>query len=55
MAASPNALNVTQIKGTSVSLSWEAPACDGGVSITDYRISYSQDQGATWLSATKAA
>jgi alpha-tubulin suppressor-like RCC1 family protein len=35
---------------TAVSLSWTAPASDGGSAITDYVVEYSDDGGTTWAS-----
>ena len=34
--------------GTSVGLSWTAPADDGGSAVTGYMIEYSEDSGETW-------
>jgi titin len=33
---------------TEVSLTWSAPAIDGGSAITDYEVEYSSDSGTTW-------
>ncbi len=41
--------SVTGIAGDGqVSLTWNAPASDGGTSITDYIIQYSSDKGSSW-------
>jgi titin len=42
----------TSVSGTAgnaeVSLTWSAPASDGGSAITDYEVEYSSDSGTTW-------
>ena len=54
-AAAPANLVPTLVRGTSVALSWDAPSCDGGASVTDYRISFSSDSGQSWVTVSKAA
>ena len=46
---------VTGVSGTSVDLIWDAPSCDGGVSITNYNISFSSDAGISWTQVTKSS
>jgi hypothetical protein len=38
-----------------VSLTWSAPASNGGKAITDYTIQYSSDSGSTWTTFSKTA
>ena len=49
----------TALSGTSgnaqVSLTWTAPASNGGVSITDYSVQYSSDSGSTWTTFSRTA
>lgn len=45
----PTGLTVVGNGSGSVSLSWTAPASNGGSAISDYRIEYSTDGGATWV------
>ncbi|NDC47898.1 MAG: hypothetical protein EBZ61_02240 [Micrococcales bacterium] len=54
-AAAPENLSPGVIKSNSVTLNWDAPGCDGGSPISDYRISYSFDAGASWTTVTKPA
>ena len=43
----PTALSVTT-GDSQVSLSWTAPVRNGGATITDYNVQYSNDNGSTW-------
>jgi len=54
VSSEPLGLYATTIRGTSLALAWEPPVCSGGVSITDYRVSFSWDQGVNWTNATRA-
>ena len=38
-----------------VSLTWTAPASNGGVSITDYSVQYSSNSGSTWTTFSRTA
>lgn len=41
--------------GSSASVSWTAPASNGGSAITDYTIQYSSDSGSTWTTFSHTA
>ena len=46
---------VTGSAGASqVSLTWTAPASNGGYAITDYRVQYSSDSGSNWTNFSRA-
>jgi titin len=47
LAGAPTAL-VAVGGGNEATLSWSAPASNGGAAISDYRIEYSSDSGAQW-------
>ena len=51
----PESLLLTAVTGTSVGLAWDPPSCDGGAAVTDYRISYSYDGGASWSNFSHTA
>jgi len=46
-AGAPTGLTATP-EGTEATLSWTAPASNGGSALTDYTVEYSSDSGATW-------
>ncbi|MFN4000502.1 fibronectin type III domain-containing protein, partial [Microcella sp.] len=46
--AAVTSLTVTDTTATSMSLSWTAPEWSGSTPVSDYRIQYSGDNGATW-------
>jgi photosystem II stability/assembly factor-like uncharacterized protein len=50
LAPAPGApTGLTGIHGDeSVDLSWSAPSCNGGSTITDYKVEYSSNNGGTW-------
>jgi hypothetical protein len=50
LASAPTRLTGTPGNGQ-VSLVWTAPASTGGLSITDYLVQYSTDNGASWITA----
>jgi large repetitive protein len=45
----------TTFGNTSVSVSWTAPASNGGASISDYTVQYSSNAGGTWTSFAHTA
>lgn len=47
--SAPQTLSTTSSTSSSVSLSWTAPASDGGAPVTDYVIKTSSDNGASWV------
>jgi outer membrane protein OmpA-like peptidoglycan-associated protein len=47
VAGAPTAVSATA-GDASASVSWTAPASNGGAAITNYQIEYSSDSGATW-------
>ena len=49
---SPNNLNATAVSSSQINLSWNAPASDGGSTITGYEIERSADGGSTWSTIT---
>ena len=51
----PQNLLLTALTGTTVGLAWDAPDCDGGAAISDYRISYSSDGGTSWNMVSHSA
>lgn len=58
--SAPSALVATSATNA-VSLTWNAPAADGGAAVTDYKIEYSTNNSSTWItfadgvSTTRAA
>lgn len=50
----PTALSATA-GNAQVSLTWTAPASNGGASISDYTVQYSSDSGSTWTTFSRAA
>jgi titin len=50
LASAPTRLTGTAGVGA-VSLVWTAPASTGGLTITDYLVQYSVDNGANWVTA----
>lgn len=50
----PTAVTPTR-QNSQVSLSWTAPASNGGSAITDYKIEYSSDSGSNWTEFTRSA
>ena len=53
-AGAPTALKATRGDGQ-ISLSWKAPAVNGGSPITDYAVESSRDGGQTWTRFTRGA
>lgn len=51
----PTGVRATSASNSSSSVSWSAPAFNGGYSITSYTVTYSSDNGATWTTATTNA
>ena len=51
----PTGLTAAATSTTSATLQWSAPATDGGAAITGYRVEYSQDAGASYVSLGSTA
>jgi len=50
--SAPTAVELKSITSTLAVITWKAPY-NGGAKITDYQVKYSNDQGQTWMVATK--
>jgi titin len=44
----PRSLMVSNVAAKTLTLSWRLPSSNGGAAITDYKIEFSSDNGATW-------
>jgi large repetitive protein len=51
--SAPLSVTTANVAGE-ISVSWSAPASNGGYSITDYEVQHSSDAGNTWSSLTRA-
>lgn len=53
-ALKPRALTSSRVEGTSLSLAWQLPDSNGGLPISDYRVEFSSNAGATWQTISHA-